>query len=55
MSYFVAVVISFIKLYRFYVGCAPYILVSDPNILNQVLIRDFDRFTDRAVSMLVGV
>ncbi|XP_065909836.1 cytochrome P450 3A24-like isoform X2 [Dysidea avara] len=31
----------------FYVGCHPYILVTDLDILKQVLIKDFDHFTDR--------
>ena len=35
--------------YRFYIGCQPCILVSDLEILKQILILDFDNFTNRMV------
>ena len=36
-------------LYRFYIGCQPCMLVSDLEILKQILIKDFDNFTNRLV------
>ena len=36
--------------YRFYVGQAPNVLIADLDILKQIMVKDFDSFTDHAVS-----
>ena len=39
--------------YRFYIGCQPSILVSDLEMLKQIMIKNFDNFTDRSVLFCV--
>ena len=36
--------------YRYYLGCRPWIVVTDLDMLKQILVKDFDNFTDHAVS-----
>ena len=40
-----------LNFYRYYVGSQPYMLVSDLDMLKQIMIKDFDNFTDRLVRM----
>ena len=35
---------------RFYIGQRPHILIADLDILKQIMVKDFDNFTDHAVS-----
>ena len=44
-----------LDLFRYYVGCHPYIIITDLDILKQVLIKDFDCFTNRVVCIFVCV
>ena len=37
---------------RFYVGQEPHILVTDLDMLKQILVKDFNNFMDHAVSVL---
>ena len=41
------------NLYRFYVGCQPYLLVYDLDTLKQIWIKDFDYFSNRTVLIYV--
>ena len=36
--------------FRSYIGNVPSLIVSDPEMLKQILVKDFSKFTDRAVS-----
>ena len=38
-------------LYRYYIGQQAYILITDLDMLKQILVKDFDNFSDHAVSM----
>ena len=35
---------------RYYIGGQAYIMISDLDMLKQILVKDFDNFTDHAVS-----
>ena len=35
---------------RFYVGKKPQILISDLDILKQIMVKEFDNFSDHSVS-----
>ena len=38
---------------RFYLGRTPYLVTSDPEILKEITIKQFDNFSDRTVSLYV--
>ena len=37
-------------LHRYYIGQQGYIIVSDLDMLKQILVKDFDNFSDHSVS-----
>ena len=39
-----------INYYRYYLGQQAYIQITDLDILKQILVKDFDKFSDHAVS-----
>ena len=38
--------------YRFYLGQKPHVLVTDLDMLKQIMVKDFNNFMDHEVSML---
>ena len=36
-------------MYRYYVGQQAYVLITDLDILKQIMVKDFDNFSDHAV------
>ena len=36
--------------HRYYLGRSPQIMISDLDILKQIMVKDFDNFADHAVS-----
>ena len=41
---------DYFTLYRYYIGQQAYILITDLDMLKQILVKDFDNFSDHAVS-----
>ena len=39
----------------FYLGQQPEILITDLDILKEILVKDFNKFMDRPVSLLLGL
>ena len=39
--------ITIFDLYRFYVGSYPRIVIGDLNLLKEIMVKEFDTFTDR--------
>ena len=42
-------------MYRFYIGQRPHILVTDLDMLKQIMVKDFNNFMDHDVSKVVFV
>ena len=42
-----------IILYRFYVGCYPRISVSDVDLAKEIMVKEFDSFSDRGYMVSV--
>jgi hypothetical protein len=40
--------------YRYYVGQQAYVMISDLDILKQILVKDFDNFIDHTVRYRVN-
>ncbi len=38
---------------RFYIGKAPYILITDLDMLKQIFVKDFNNFMDHAVRLIL--
>ena len=36
--------------FRYYIGQQAYVLITDLEILKQIMVKDFDNFSDHAVS-----
>ena len=35
---------------RFYIGPQPFVVISDMEMLKQIMVKDFDNFSDHTVS-----
>ena len=43
--------IHYVIVCRFYLGTVPWLVVSDLDMLKQILVKEFDSFADRPVSV----
>ena len=41
--------------YRYYIGQQAYILITDLDILKQIMVKDFDNFSDHNVTCMIGM